>query len=105
KQVLLNILINAIQASNKGDEILVKTTRNNHNYSFIIEVIDSGDGIEAEIIDKIFTPFYTTREKGSGLGLSVSTRIIENHKGIIEIENNASLGATVTIKLPLEEEL
>lgn len=101
EQVILNILINAIQASNSGDEIIVKTIRIDQSFTFKIEVVDSGEGIKDEVLDKIFTPFYTTREKGSGLGLSVSTRIIENHNGIIEIGNNVDSGAKVTIKLPL----
>lgn len=105
KQVLINILINGIQASSQGDEILVRTSRLEEKSFFIIEIIDQGDGIKEEMMDKIFTPFYTTREKGSGLGLSISTRIVENHKGVLEIDNTLSKGTRVLIKLPMKGEL
>lgn len=102
KQVLINILINGIQASSRGDEILVKTSCFEEKHLFLIEIIDQGDGIKEEMMDKIFTPFYTTREKGSGLGLSISTRIVENHKGILEIDNSLDKGTRVLIKLPMK---
>ena len=102
KQVLINILINGIQASSQGDEILVRTSRLEKEYLFVIEIIDQGDGIKEEMMDKIFTPFYTTREKGSGLGLSISTRIVENHRGILEIDNSLGKGIRVLIKLSME---
>ncbi|MEI8216291.1 MAG: ATP-binding protein [Eubacteriales bacterium] len=102
KQVIINVLLNGIQASSIGDKIHVTTSRDEEEGIFIIEIVDQGTGIKEEIIDEVFTPFYTTKDKGSGLGLSISTRIIENHGGTLEIQNNPGHGARVLIKLPLE---
>jgi signal transduction histidine kinase len=102
KQVIINLLLNGIQASTKGDEIQITAFRNEDEGILGIEILDQGTGIKEEIIDEIFTPFYTTKDKGSGLGLSISTRIIQNHGGTLEIQNTSSHGVKVLIKLPLE---
>ncbi|WP_202710442.1 ATP-binding protein [Sporosalibacterium faouarense] len=104
KQVLINILINAIQASSHGDEILIKTYGIYKENFFAIKIIDQGVGINDEIIDKIFTPFYTTKEDGSGLGLSISSQIIKNHQGFLEIDNTLKRGTSILIKLPMRGE-
>jgi nitrogen fixation/metabolism regulation signal transduction histidine kinase len=105
KQVIINLLLNSIQASSTGDKIQVTIFRNEEDGMLAIEIIDQGTGIKEEIIDEVFTPFYTTKDKGSGLGLSISTRIIQNHGGTLEIQNAPSRGVKVLIKLPLEGEL
>ncbi len=102
KQVLINIMINGIQASKAGDEIVVRTTASEGENCFIIEIIDQGTGISDDQVDKIFTPFFTTKEKGSGLGLSISSRIIQNHGGTLEIDRTQRQGVNVLIKLPLK---
>jgi signal transduction histidine kinase len=102
KQVIINLLLNSIQASSKGDEIKINTFRNEEEGMLGIEIIDEGTGIKEDIIDEIFTPFYTTKDKGSGLGLSISTRIIQNHGGTLDIQNTSDHGVKVLIKLPLE---
>ena len=103
KQVLINLIINAIQASSPGDDILIKTALDGGSF-LTIEVIDRGTGIKDEVIDKIFAPFFTTKEKGTGLGLSISSRIIQNHGGTLEIDGSVKKGVRMLIKLPLKGE-
>jgi signal transduction histidine kinase len=104
KQVFLNILLNAIEATPENGKITVKTR------SFVkpegepyiqIEVTDNGNGIPEEYLEDIFTPFFTTKEKGSGLGLSISTQIVQDHKGYIDVESQLNKGSSFFINLPL----
>jgi signal transduction histidine kinase len=71
--------------------------------SVIIEVGDTGKGIPPEILNNIFNPFFTTRDKGVGLGLSIVQKIISYHKGNIEARNNLERGVTFTIRLPFKK--
>ncbi|RMG53771.1 MAG: HAMP domain-containing protein [Gammaproteobacteria bacterium] len=103
QQVLINILINAIHASESGDEVVVETHRLPDG-QVQISVCDEGTGIPDEVMERMFDPFFTTKEvgEGSGLGLSISLGIIEQHGGSISVHNNAYGGATVVIRLPIE---
>ena len=65
---------------------------------------DTGPGIPESIQDKIFQPFFSTKEEGTGLGLSIATRIIEDHGGRLDLESNENEGATFIITLPLRED-
>jgi signal transduction histidine kinase len=65
---------------------------------------DEGQGIPDEIIDKIWSPFFTTKEKGTGLGLGIVRNIVESHEGNIQIENRSTGGARITINLPMDSE-
>ena len=96
-QVLLNILINALQATPAGGRvnILVIGLKNNIK----IEITDTGSGIEGDI-EKVFEPFYSTKATGSGLGLAVTRKIIESHGGSITIKSEKNKGTCVTIILP-----
>lgn len=100
-QVLMNILLNAVQAINGSGEIKVRTIREGGWCS--IEITDNGAGIPANILPKIFDPFFTTKDvgKGTGLGLAVSRGIVEKHAGRIEVKSEVGSGSTFTIKLPL----
>jgi len=104
KQVLINILLNAVQASAKGQEIRVTTGCVDNEDNYLIEIADQGAGIREDAMEHIFDPFYTTKDKGSGLGLSISLRIIENHGGTLEVRDGTAGGATVAIRLPLKGE-
>jgi signal transduction histidine kinase len=99
-RAFLNIVINAIQAMPSGGklEVLVEKTLNNNG--LVITFADSGTGIPEEILNKVFTPFFTTMEKGSGLGLAIVKRIIENHNGRVKIESKIGEGTKLTIFLP-----
>ena len=69
---------------------------------FVIEIIDQGEGMDEEILENIFTPFYTTKANGTGLGLAICQKIIENHKGKIRIESVVDKGTTIYIYMPLK---
>ncbi len=103
KYVFSNILENAVGFMPKGGEItaettLVKDVLNGKNV--IIKISDNGPGIEQSKLTKIFQPFYTTKEKGIGMGLAISERIIQNHNGMIKASSENRHGTTLTISLP-----
>ncbi|MBD1400670.1 ATP-binding protein [Pelovirga terrestris] len=102
-QVFLNLLINAIQAIDEGGTISINTWAENE---FIyIAINDNGGGIPAEKIEKIFEPFYTTKEigVGTGLGLSIVYEIVTRHKGRIDVASKVGVGTTFTLILPFDE--
>lgn len=100
QQVLVNILLNAIQASSVNAEISINAKQQDEK--LVIEIIDQGKGIEGNDFSKIFDPFFTTKSEGegTGLGLSVSYGIIKHHGGSISIMNMDEAGVKVTITLP-----
>ena len=109
--VLLNIIINAIDATDSGGHINISTSlsiSSEHEKRRGIEVAikDSGSGIAPEHLDKLFDPFYTTKDvgKGTGLGLSVSQGIVERHGGSIHVQSVVNRGSIFTIWLPLDSE-
>ena len=98
-QALLNLLINAMQAIKTDGHIDIALTEQDSQVELLLH--DSGPGIDTLILDKIWDPFFTNKEKGTGLGLGIVKKIIEAHDGQITIANAASGGATVKILLPL----
>lgn len=105
KQVFINILKNAMEAMPSGGQIKLMLYSDEPHLA-VIRVIDEGEGISQERMQKLGEPFYTNKEKGTGLGLMISQRIIEAHKGCLQIESEVGKGTVVTITLPrlLEEE-
>ena len=103
QQVFFNILINAKEAMRKGGTITVRTKEVPDRRLVRVEVIDQGHGIDKETLDHIFEPFYSTKAKGSGLGLTVVQKIIEAHGGTIGIESHTGKGTTVRIEFPYNE--
>ncbi len=101
KQVLLNLLLNAVQASRPRDVVSIHA-RANGNY-FIVEVTDQGCGIAADARDQIFEPFFTTKESGTGLGLAVAANIVQQHNGRLTLTDNPSGGTTFRLELPFEQ--
>jgi len=102
KQVITNLVLNAIQATSAAGTVVV-TTRVLHLGDvdrLQLEICDSGCGIAAEHLDQVFTPFFTTKSEGTGLGLAISRGIIREHDGEIYVESGAGRGATFTIELP-----
>ena len=99
KQVLLNLVINSIQAMPDGGEITLSAMPGNGRILF--QVRDEGCGIAIPDREKIFDPFFTTKDTGTGLGLSVAHKIVEQHGGILTAESNSARGMTFTIQLPL----
>jgi signal transduction histidine kinase len=107
KQVFLNLLLNAIEATRENGKIYVKTRSfvKPENEPYIqIEFTDNGCGIPQEYLEDIFIPFFTTKEKGSGLGLSISNQIVHDHKGYIDVESKVNQGTSFFVNLPLSQD-
>ena len=102
QQVFLNLLINARDAMPKGGTIRVATE--SKGFNVLVHIADTGTGITKEALDKIFTPFFTTKEagKGTGLGLSICNKIVAQHKGEIKVKTELNVGTTFSIVLPLK---
>lgn len=104
KQVLTNILLNALDAMPNGGILKIYSQLSLDNKFVEIEIEDSGIGIPEENLDRIFDPFFTTKKsKGTGLGLSISYGIIQQHNGSIEVNSEVNKGTKVKIKLPILE--
>lgn len=101
KQVLLNLVINAVQAMPAGGEVVLRAVPDGHCVRF--DVQDQGMGIAEENLERIFNPFFTTRQEGTGLGLSIAERIVSQHGGRIEPHRNTSGGMTFSVVLPAAE--
>ena len=101
QQVLVNLLKNASQAMTTGGTLTLQTGENSD--AVWVSVTDTGGGIPQEQLNRIFEPFYTTKKKGSGLGLMIVQRIVRAHNGRIELESNVGKGTTFRIWLPLHE--
>lgn len=97
-QALLNILLNAMQAMPGGGPIGVSARRQADRVLVVIE--DDGPGLPSEGLEKIWNPFFTTKEQGTGLGLSIVRKVIESHGGHVRMENRSAGGARATIDLP-----
>lgn len=106
KQVFINLLVNAQEAMRQGGTLSITgdTTQLEGKPAVTISLADTGGGIPEDVLSKIFTPFFTTKRHGTGLGLAIVNRIIHNHGGILQAENNG-IGARFVITLPLAEPL
>jgi PAS domain S-box-containing protein len=101
KQVLVNLTRNAMQAMTRGGVLTVQTGREaEHVWS---SIADTGGGIPQEQLNRIFEPYFTTKKKGTGLGLMIVQRIVRGHGGRIELESRVGVGTTFRILLPLRE--
>ena len=103
KQVFLNLILNAADASQDGSTVRVIALPAEKPHHITVKIIDNGSGIPAHILPSIFDPFFTTKEKGrgTGLGLSVSQGIIAKHGGSIQVESQAGSGSVFTVNLPV----
>jgi signal transduction histidine kinase len=99
KQVCLNLIINALEHMTEGGSLTIcaRQTGNHQRISFT----DTGPGIEAADLNKIFDPFFSTKEEGTGLGLAISQEIMSRHQGKISAESELGKGATFTLDLPV----
>jgi signal transduction histidine kinase len=100
EQVLWNLLLNAAEAMKGTGEILVAYQAAAQGVD--LTVADSGGGIPSEVRDKLFRPFATTKTTGTGLGLSLCRKIVEAHRGTIEISSTGGQGTTVHVRLPAQ---
>lgn len=99
KQVFLNIGLNALEAMPDGGKLSVVSYSEKGN--LVIKFTDTGIGIEEDMLEEIFQPFYSTKEKGSGLGLFIVKHFINAHSGQIEVESKPGIGTTFTLRLPV----
>ncbi len=100
KQVFVNIIKNAIEAMPNGGDILIYVYAEN-NCSVKIRFVDEGCGIPDTLLCRLGEPFYTTKEKGTGLGLQVCRKIIEDHQGTMKISSEVDKGTTIDVILPV----
>jgi signal transduction histidine kinase len=101
KQAIMNIIKNAMEAMENGGVLSISTYPLPEAQEAAIEISDTGPGISAKAMHNIFNPYYTTKPRGTGLGLPITNRIIKAHNGKIEIRNKETGGAVFTIRLPL----
>lgn len=106
RQVIYNLALNAIQAMKDGGILSVFTKSVMHHGKEVVEikVLDTGSGIENEDLKKIYEPFFTDKEKGTGLGLTIVSRIVDGYGGRIEIESSINRGTICTVWLPAGKE-
>ncbi|MEX0671240.1 MAG: ATP-binding protein [Pirellulales bacterium] len=98
RSAVLNLLINAVQAMDGGGQLVVRTRPS--GLGVLLELIDTGPGMDSETLGKVFSAFYTTKQGGSGLGLPTARKIVEAHGGTIDVESAPGRGTKVAIWLP-----
>jgi signal transduction histidine kinase len=106
KEVLVNLVVNACEVMVNGGVITIReedSSTPGAGREVVIRLTDTGPGIPESVQDKVFQPFFSTKEEGTGLGLSIATRIIEDHGGRLRLESTGNEGATFVITLPLKE--
>ncbi|HEX7860119.1 MAG TPA: ATP-binding protein [Verrucomicrobiae bacterium] len=101
KQVFVNLIRNGMQAMSRGGELSIETGANSE--AVFVSIRDTGSGIPEEKLNQLFQPFFTTKKKGSGLGLMIVQRIIREHGGRIDVESKPGKGTTFRVWLPLHE--
>jgi signal transduction histidine kinase len=112
RSLFINLIRNAVQAMDKGGGLVISARMSNGNkqnadakLDFVeIRIEDTGCGMNPEILEHAFDPFFTTKGMGTGLGLAIAKKIVDIHKGGIELENNVGAGATVKVFLPVNGE-
>jgi signal transduction histidine kinase len=100
KQVLLNLVMNAVQALDQAGSVTISAEVKDSR--LVIDVSDNGPGVPLEDVDRLFSPFYTTKPNGTGLGLPVAQQIVLRHGGVIMVGPNSPRGAVFSVMLPLE---
>jgi signal transduction histidine kinase/putative methionine-R-sulfoxide reductase with GAF domain len=101
KQVILNLLLNAVQAMPNGGHLTLRGQVSENDRWVTLSIQDSGIGISSEDMNKLFDPFFSTKEGGVGLGLSIAHRIIDQHHGKIEVESSPGKGTLLTVWIPI----
>lgn len=104
RQVMLNLFVNAVDAMSSGGRLRVFTDYDKKHKEVVITISDTGVGIEPAILPNVFEAFVTNKERGSGLGLTITYEIVAKHNGRIKAENNKGPGATFKVWLPAAQE-
>lgn len=102
KRVFTNLIENAVESMENSGQIAISTSFDADINAVLIEVADEGVGVAPEDKDKLFLPYFSTKQDGTGLGLAIVNRIIADHNGYIRIEDNVPKGTKVIIELPAE---
>ena len=105
RQALLNLVLNAMQASPRGSTVTLEVAKSCSDGAAVIKVMDRGGGMTREILDRIQKPYYTTKEGGTGLGIAVARGIIEQHGGTLKFESTSGRGTTTVVTLPAKPKL
>jgi len=103
KQAVVNLVVNAMEAMEKGGTLTARTYPGTDGREVVIEIGDTGPGVSPEAMHNLFNPYYTTKFRGTGLGLSITHRIVKAHKGSIVFRNKETGGAVFTIRLPVPQ--
>ena len=96
--MLINLLDNAVEATDAPGKVTLSTAR--HNGNVMLHVADTGRGIPAEDLGKLFLPYYSTKGRGSGLGLAIVHRIVTDHNATIHVAKNRPKGVVFTLEIP-----
>jgi len=104
RQVFTNLILNGLQAMPEGGELILDLDRSGEEEQVCVTVQDQGCGISPEQMEKLFTPFFTTKARGTGLGLAVSYGIVRDHGGEIRVESSPEAGAKFFVVLPLRQQ-
>jgi two-component system nitrogen regulation sensor histidine kinase NtrY len=100
KRVLINLVDNAVEATNRKGKVVISTEYDRPQGRVRLGVADDGPGIPAEDRDRLFVPHFSTKKRGSGLGLAIVSRIVQEHNGVIRVEDNQPRGARFVVELP-----
>jgi signal transduction histidine kinase len=104
QQVFVNLLLNAVHAIGENGKVIVRSYPDPQGKNILVEIEDTGCGIRSEHLSKIFEPFFSTKPKGTGLGLAVSYGIIHNHQGDIRVTSKKGKGTCFTLEIPILHE-
>jgi two-component system nitrogen regulation sensor histidine kinase NtrY len=101
KRLLHNLIKNAVEASSRDGEVIIRTRLMPHPGSaVVVEIEDNGSGMDQDVRQKLFQPYFTTKEKGTGLGLVIARKIAEDHSGLIEVQSEKGRGTLVRVTFP-----
>ncbi len=98
KQVVLNVVVNAMEAMKEGGTLTGRSSVEGHHV--VIEIADTGPGIDPDVLANVFDPFFTTKEAGTGLGLSIVRKIVDQHGGTVTVESERGKGTRVKVRIP-----
>src|SRR6185503_8464745 len=100
KRVLINLVDNAIEATEKRGTVVISTEFDRARSRVRLGVADDGPGVAVQDRDRLFVPHFSTKRRGSGLGLAIVNRIVQEHQGVIRVEENRPHGAKFVVELP-----
>ncbi|HUE16163.1 MAG TPA: ATP-binding protein [Planctomycetaceae bacterium] len=103
RQVVLNLAMNALQAMPQAGRLSCRTRRLDSDHAIELDIADTGPGIDPDVRARLFEPFFTTRPKGTGLGLALCREIVLQHDGKIELEPGKSQGTVCRVVFPTAE--